>query len=314
MHILMIFLDGIGLGDDDPLINPFAAAHLPTLTALANGKRWLRDVGIQRTERAVFLPVDPRLGVPGKPQSATGQAAILTGRNVPQIIGEHYGPRPNEAIRALLAADNFFKQVVAQGKTAALLEAYPPMWHEAVNRGKRLRSSYQQAAHEAGQVLFTEVDLYNGDALTADWTGEGWRSQLGYTDSPLYGRREAGAKMVELSRRYDFAFFAHWFTDVVGHRGTVADGVALLELFDEVMAGALDVWDDDEGLLIVTSDHGNMEALDNGGKHTENDVPGLIIGREKDRFAEGLTTLADFVPRMAAVLLEKQQGDPSGSP
>lgn len=305
MHILLIFLDGIGLGDDDQVLNPFAAAHLPTLTRLTNGHRWLRTTGNQQSERAIFRPIDPRLGIPGKPQSATGQAAILTGRNIPQIIGEHYGPRPNEAIRALLAEDNLFKQLVAQGKTAALLEAYPPMWHESINRGKRLRASYQQAAHESGQALFTEVDLYNGDALTADWTGEGWRSQLGYTDSPLYERHEAGVKMVELARRYDFAFFAHWFTDVVGHRGTLEEGVYLLELFDAVMAGVLDVWDDEEGLIIVTSDHGNMEDLGNGGKHTDNDVPGLIIGRGKEAFAEGLTTLADFAPRIAHLLLTR---------
>lgn len=303
MHILLIFLDGIGLGDDDPASNPFAAADLPTMTALTNGHRWLRDTGPQVTERALFVPTDPRLGVAGRPQSATGQATILTGRNIPQLIGEHYGPRPNEPIRRLIAEDNFFKQVVAHGKTAALLEAYPPPWHAAVNSGKRLLASYQQAAAEAGQRLFDETDLYNGDALTMDWTGAGWRDQLGYTDSPLYGRAEAGRKMVELSRRYDFAFFAHWYTDVIGHRGTVEDGVKLLELFDAVLAGALAEWDDDEGLLIVTSDHGNMEDLSNGGKHTENDVPTLIIGSAKADFAAQLTTLADITPRMADALL-----------
>ena len=78
--------------------------------------------------------------------------------------------------------------------------------------------------------------------------------------------------MVELSRRYDFAFFSHWMTDVIGHRGGIEDGVKALERFDAVMAGALAAWDDREGLLIVTSDHGNMEDLSHG-KHTENDVP-----------------------------------------
>ena len=83
--------------------------------------------------------------------------------------------------------------------------------------------------------------------------------------------------MVELSRRYDFSFFSHWLTDMVGHRGSVEDGVRLLTLFDRVMAGALAEWNDDEGLLIVTSDHGNMEDLSHG-KHTENAVPTLIVG------------------------------------
>ncbi len=300
-HILMIFLDGIGLGDDDPSINPFAAATLPTLTALTNGKRWLRDIGRVESPRAILVPTDPRMGIPGRPQSASGQAAILTGRLVPQMIGEHYGPRPNPAIRAILHEDNFFKQVVAHGMNAALLEAYPPGFHKAIRSGKRLPSSYQQASLEAGLPLFTEEAIYSGDALAVDWTGEGWRSDLGYSDTPIYTPEEGGRKMVEISRRYQFSFFAHWITDTVGHRGKVADGVKLLELFDHVMAGALAEWDDTEGLMIITSDHGNMEDLSHT-KHTENDVPTVIIGNGKEQFAEGLHTLADLVPQMAQFL------------
>jgi bisphosphoglycerate-independent phosphoglycerate mutase (AlkP superfamily) len=300
-HILMIFLDGIGLGDDDPTRNPFAIAHMPTLTALTNGKRWLRGIGRQESERAIFIPTDPRMGVPGRPQSASGQATIVTGRIIPQLIGEHYGPKPNAAIRKLLAEDNFFKQVVAHGKKAAIINAYPPRLHNAINRGKILRSSYQQALHEGGLPMFGDDKIYDGSALSSDWTGEGWRSQLGYTDTPVYSRHEAGRRMVEISRRYDFAFFSHWYTDIVGHRGPLEDGVALLELFDGVMAGALDAWDDGEGLMIVTSDHGNLEDVSSR-NHTENDVPTLIIGRDKAAFAEGLTDLTGFVPRMARLL------------
>ncbi len=301
MHILMIFLDGIGLGEDDPNVNPFASAKMPTLTALTNGHRWLKETGRQESERAIFIPTDPRLGVPGRPQSATGQAAILTGRNIPQLIGEHYGPKPNPPVREILAEDNFFKQVVAHGLTGALIEAYPPRFHQAVNRGKILRSSYQQAVHEAGLPLFTEKEIYSGDALAVDWIGEGWRSELGYTDTPIYTPREAGIRMVEISRQYDFAFFSHWLTDLIGHRGPVEEGVKVLELFDSVMAGALEAWDDSEGLMIVTSDHGNLENISIR-NHTENDVPTLIIGKEKTAFAEGLNDLTDFVPRMANLL------------
>jgi hypothetical protein len=302
MHILLIFLDGIGLGDDNPAVNPFAVAHMPTLTALTNGQRWLRGIGRQESARAVFVPTDPRLGMPGRPQSATGQATILTGRNVPQLIGEHYGPKPNPPVRQLLAEDNFFKQVVAGGKTAAIISAYPPRLQHAIQRGKTLRSSYQLAAHEAGLPMFTLEMLYSGDAISEDWTGAGWRSRLGYADAPLYTPEDAGRLMVALSRRYDFAFFSHWFTDTVGHRGPLEDGVELLELFDGVMAGALDAWRDDEGLMIVTSDHGNLEDVGDR-HHTENDVPTLIIGAAKAAFADGLRDLSDITPRMARLLL-----------
>lgn len=303
MHILMIFLDGIGLGADDPSTNPFAAANTPTLRQLANGHRWLASTGRQKSDRALFLPTDPRMGVSGRPQSGSGQAAILTGLNIPRLIGEHYGPKPNKAIRDLLAEDNFFKQTVAHGKQAALLEAYPPRWHRGVNSGKSLRSSYQQAAYDAGLPIFDERAIYAGEALAVDWTGEGWRTQLGYSDTPVYTRHEAGHKLVELSRCYDFAFFSHWMTDVIGHRGTLEEGVAVLELFDGVMAGVLEAWNDTEGVIIITSDHGNMEDIGNR-KHTENDVPTVIIGDQKMLFADEFSTLADFVPRMAKLLFD----------
>jgi hypothetical protein len=194
-----------------------------------------------------------------------------------------------------------FMQITARGLPAALLEGYPPRWHDAVNRGKRLRASYQEAAHVAGLPIFTEREIFSGDALAVDWTGQGWRTELGYADSPIYSPHDAGVKMVELSRRYAFALFPHWLTDTLGHRGTIADGVQILELFDGVMAGALAAWQDDEGLMIITSDHGNLEDLSHG-KHTENDVPTIVIGADHRSFAARIHTLADLVPQMQAVL------------
>ncbi len=305
MHILMLFLDGIGLGPDDPATNPFAIAETPTLCQLANGQRWLETTGFQASPRSLFIPTDANMGIPGRPQSGSGQAAILTGRKIPQIIGEHYGPKPNKATRDLIEENNFFKEVVAHGKRAALLEAYPSRWHEGINSGKRLRASYQLASHSAGLPTFGEQELYAGRAFAVDWIGEGWRSQLGYEDTPLYTPQEAGRKLVEVSRDYDFAFMSHWLTDIIGHRGTLDDAVKNLERFDKVMAGVLDCWDDSEGLVIITSDHGNMEAIGSR-KHTENEVPTVIIGQQKDVFQQDFHSLADFVPHMAHLLFDKK--------
>jgi len=301
MHILMIFLDGIGLGDNNPSVNPFAVANMPVLTGLTNQRRWLNDIGRQSSRRALFIPTDASMGIPGRPQSATGQAAILTGRNIPRLIGEHYGPKPNPPVRKLLTEDNFFIQLTGAGKTAALIEAYPPRFHKGINSGKHLRSSYQEAVHLAGLPLFTETDLYEGKALAVDWIGKGWRDELGYHDTPIYTPHEAGRRMVEISRQYDFAFFSHWLTDMAGHRGPMEFAVSLLELFDQVMEGALEAWDDSEGLIIVTSDHGNMEDISHR-NHTDNLVPTLVIGDMKTAFDDSFHDLTDFVPRMRKLL------------
>lgn len=297
MHILMVFLDGIGLGKADPNINPFAAANLPTLAYLANGYRWLADTGFQANSRGIFMPLDPRMGVPGRPQSGSNQAAIVTGKNIPALIGEHYGPKPNKAIRNLLDQGNFFIDLVNAGRTAALLEAYPPRWHKGIDSGKRIPASYQYAVRSAGLQFMNADDFRAGRALSGDWTGEGWHAHLGFSDTPTRSPYEAGRALARISRSYDFAFFSHWMTDVVGHRGPLEDGILLLQTFDEAVRGLLDEWDENEGLIIITSDHGNLEDLSHG-KHTENDVPLLLIGAEKERFAAGLDDLTGFVPRM----------------
>jgi hypothetical protein len=302
MRILMIFLDGVGLGSDDPAINPLAAAHTPTLWALAGGQKWLRSTARINSERALFIPTDPRLGVPGRPQSASNQAAIMTGRNVPSEIGEHYGPKPNAAIRAILAQpDNVFKQVRARNLSAALLDAYPPQFFARVDRGKTLRSSIQQAAFEADVPIRGEDHLRRGEALSVDWTGEGWRTALDYSDTPVYSRSEAGAVMGTLASQYHFSFFSHWITDEIGHRGPLERGIEILELFDQVMAGLLATWDDNAGLIVITSDHGNLEDLSIR-QHTENDVPTVIIGAAREAFGENLHALTDLTPAVMRVL------------
>ena len=310
MRVLIIFLDGIGLGPADPATNPFAIAETPTLCSLAAGKRWLARTGRRSSERALFLPTDPRMGVPGRPQSGTGQASIFTGRNVPRLTGRHYGPKPDVVTRALLAENNLFSQVVARGKSAALLEAYPPAWHQAVESGRRLRASYQQAVFLAGLPIYGNEALLRGDALPVDWTGKHWRGQDSSPRLPSRSAREAGEHLAALAHRHDLSLFAHWPSDIIGHRGTLADAVALLERFDAVLAGLLAAWDDSEGLVIICSDHGNMERIGDR-RHTCNDVPTVVIGHQRALFDESFRTLADIAPRILQGMFGADADSPS---
>lgn len=299
-HILFIFVDGIGIGDDTET-NPFAIADMPNLTALTGGQRWLNGISRHDSDRSAFIPTDPRLGVEGRPQSGSSQATILTGKNVPEMLGRHYGPLPNIPIRALLDETNFFMTVKEHGELARLISAYPPQRLAGINSGKKLPSSIQYSAIASGQSLFSTDEVKSGAALTPEYTGYPWRDYLKVDDIPVYDPFEAGRKLVEISRNYSFAFHSNWMTDYVGHRGTLEQAVTMLETLDSVMAGILDAWEDDEGLVLFTSDHGNMENMSHR-KHTEADVPTLIIGDGKDEFADGFSQLLDFVPRMEQFL------------
>ncbi len=295
MHILTLFLDGIGLGADDPDANPFAVADTPQMHSLANGKRWLANTGVQESERGIFIPTDAQLGVAGRPQSGTSQASLLTGLNVPRIIGRHYGPKPDSETRALIAKHSYFRHLTRRGKTARLLTAYPPSLLQNFARGKTLRSSIQQAAFESGEPHFSIDDVRRERALTAEWTTESWRQHLKLKGLPDYPPRAAGRLLARLAGECDFAFHSHWLTDRIGHRGTLERGIAILEQFDQVLAGLLDEWRDDKGIVVITSDHGNMEDLGSR-RHTLNDVPTVVIGERAMDFAAGYKQLTDFVP------------------
>ncbi|MEX2161328.1 MAG: alkaline phosphatase family protein [Anaerolineales bacterium] len=297
MHFLFLFLDGVGLGVDDPTANPFAAADLPNLQALLGGRRLVRGAAPLETERATLLQLDANLGVDGLPQSATGQAALLTGLNVSQMIGEHYGPKPTKEIAALIKQDNLFIQLRQCGYQSALLNAYPQRYFDAVESGKRLLSAIPLAVTAAGIPLKTAADLYAGEAFSVDFTGQGWREQLGYTDAPLLEPEEAGRKLAEVCAGYDLAFFEFWPSDYVGHHQDRAGAIRMLESIDAVLGGLLAEWDDNSGLILLTSDHGNMENLTTR-HHTTNPVPALVIGAKglRDEYCANLKDLTNVTP------------------
>ncbi len=304
-HLLVLFLDGVGLGPADAEANPLACADTPNLTALMGGRRLLQGAAPYQGEGATLLALDACLGVPGMPQSASGQAALLTGRNVPAEIGGHYGPKPNPAIRHLLQANNLFMEVVRRGGRAALLNAYPPRYFQAVESRRRLYSAIPLAANAAGVPLRTAQDLQSGRALSADLTGVGWAAQPDFPPAPVYDPGEAGALLAELAWQHDLTWFDYWPSDYVGHRGDMQQAVALLEEFDAVLGGLVGAWQDVQGLVVLISDHGNLEDLSRRG-HTRNPVPALLIGPAPMRraFAAGLEDLAGFAPAVLRLLYD----------
>lgn len=296
-RVLVLLLDGVGLGSDDPDHNPFAAAHLPTLEALLDGRRLLASSAPHEGEHASLLAVDVCLNVDGTPQSATGQASLLTGRNIPSVIGGHYGPKPNPVISKILLENNLFIEVTRRGGTAALLNAYPPRYFQSIHSGRRLYSTIPLAVTAAGLDLMTAEDLQARRALSADFTGAGWVAQPDFPPAPVYPPKEAGDILAHLSLAYHLSWFDFWPTDYAGHRGTLAQAVTLLESFDAVLGGLVKAWGSRQDLIVLISDHGNLEDLTRRG-HTLNPVPAILIGPKEMRrhFASGLDDLTSFTP------------------
>jgi 2,3-bisphosphoglycerate-independent phosphoglycerate mutase len=302
MRVLFLFLDGIGLGENNPDTNPFSRADMPNLQQLLDGRSLLKESAPFHGERASLVAVDPSVGVSGLPQSATGQAMLMTGKNIPAELGYHYGPKPNPAVAAYLKGGTLFSDFTKAGKKAVLLNAYPPRYFDGVNSGKRLYSSIPLSVTSAGIPLFKHEDLFEGRAMSADFTGEGWRTMLGFLDAPVMEPDQAGRTLGRLAKEYDFSLFEYWASDYAGHGQEMDTAIRLMETFDGVLGGLVEAWDD--GLILVTSDHGNMEDLSTR-KHTAADVPALVIGdpNARDGFTRDLKDLTDVAPAIRKLVL-----------
>ena len=88
--IVFVLLDGVGIGSESG--NPLAEADMPFLDAMLDGVRPTAGHPWILTDRVAFS-VDACLGVNGRPQSATGQAALLSGRNVTGELGGTLRPQ-----------------------------------------------------------------------------------------------------------------------------------------------------------------------------------------------------------------------------
>ena len=150
------------------------------------------------------------------------------------------------------------------------------------------------AVTSSGLPLYTQSDLMEGKAMAADFTAQGWHDHLGLTDTPVLSPEQAGRKMAGLAQQLDFAFFEYWVSDYVGHHQDMDEAIQILQVFDGVLGGLVQAWDHEQGLIFLTSDHGNLEDLSTR-RHTYNPVPGLVIGSKRLRstFSGCLHSLKD---------------------
>ncbi|MCA9983899.1 MAG: hypothetical protein KDE59_06385 [Anaerolineales bacterium] len=308
----LFFLDGVGLGNAAPDSNPYLSANLAGLTRRLGPDWFLNGREPIITPQLSLVPTDANLGMPGRPQSATGQATILTGRNVPAAIGTHYGPKPNAAVRAEIDKGTIFSAVTAAGGRAALITPYPQGYFDGLTSGKRLLSAVPYAATQAGLDLLTAADLQAGRAVSPGFTGQAWRDHLGYDDIPLLSLAEAGQQIAAIARQHQFSFFEHWPSDRAGHRGSLAAAAQHLETVAAVIDSLLDNWDYENGLLIITSDHGNIEDKSHR-NHTLNPVPTILAGPGQAEYAGRIHDLTDLVPIIRDFLgLAEGLGQPDG--
>lgn len=295
-HLIFIFFDGIGLGEKNSDINPFASSKNRFLSSILDGHQLLEETAGFENQILLFRPLDTNLGVKGTPQSATGQAAIITGKNIPGMHKGHYGPKPNGFIREKINEDNLFISMDEKGISYTMVNAYPDSFLEQIESGRRLPGTFGMSYIAAGNTLKTKNDLIQGNAVSADYTGQGWHEHLGLTSIPIITLQDAAQRLETISKGVNFTFFEIWLTDIFGHRQAYENAIAFLEATDIFLTQLIEFIDIKKTTILITSDHGNMEDLSSR-KHTRNQVPGIVIGNSTNqRYFKNMTSLTDITP------------------
>lgn len=298
-RVIVVFLDGVGLGVADSEANPFMQAEMPALQALLGVTHLTREVAGTITDRAALLGLDATLEVSGLPQSATGQTTILTGLNAPAAVGEHYGPYPSPALREMLAQESIFKTLLQAGQPVAYANAYPTRFLDRLQRGKGRLSANTQAAVLAGLKIRSGEDLRQGRAIAALLSNDFWPGPE--VSLPPLTAGQAGEQLVALAQDHALTYFEFWYSDLLGHRQERAETLKVLRMLDEFLGGIVAKMNWRDSLLLVVSDHGNLEDWTTN-KHTLNPAFTLLAGADFQALIPGMRSLVDIKPAILEYL------------
>jgi 2,3-bisphosphoglycerate-independent phosphoglycerate mutase len=242
------------------------------------------------------------------PQSATGQAAIFTGQDAVAVAGGHREGYPTRAVGDLVARLSILARARKMGRTAALLNAFDAKraarltrvarGEEPRSREARLSATAQAALADGGE-LRTLDDVRAGRAITFDFTGEVCRA-FGL-DAPFRSIDAAARTLASAAVDLDLALFETFLTDKAGHSQDIAWARHEIARVERFLAALLDAVDPARQLVVVTSDHGNLEDLSTR-SHTRALVPLMAFGPGSTEFVRGARSLLDVAPRILGAL------------
>lgn len=287
-RVMMIFVDGLGVGKNNPEINPLVRFKLDFFSEFFGKFPTLKN---SRIENKYFTirPINATMGVEGLPQSGTGQTAIFCGFNASKFIGKHFGPYPYSTLKPIIQQKNIFIELEKRNLKTYFSNAYPQKFFDYLNNGRRTLSVTTFSYLSANKKLNDVNALLNQKAITAEIRNDIWNTKLGY-QLPLIEPQKAGKIFYEISQDYHFNLFEYFLTDYAGHSRDFDYAYDVLIRLDGFLEGIISQMNFSKDLLILVSDHGNLEDLSVKG-HTRNPAVGIFVGRKHKEFAEKIKVL-----------------------
>jgi len=293
---LIIFLDGVGIGEKDPGINPFFKNSFKFFNNIFGQTPHLKNQRLKSVNKFLF-PVDACMDIEGLPQSGTGQTSIYCGFNASKEIGKHFGPYPYSTLKPFLEKDNIFQTLHEKGLSVHFANAFPKIFFDYINSGrKRLNVTSLMALYS--KIKFFDVDdLLNGNAVSAEITNRRWVEKLNY-DIPIISAGEAAMRLLNIASKNNFTLFEYFLTDHIGHGRLASEKDLLLSDLDIFLYTILNNVSDNITLLIC-SDHGNLENITIK-SHTRNPAIGISAGK----YAEQLKNRINFLYNIKHAIME----------
>ena len=284
MRVAVLFIDGVGVGANNPDVNPLARGEF-LLSQFDSGDGSALPAGGLRHD------VDTTFGIEGRPQSASNQAAILTGTAAPISVGAHVVGYPTAALKKILLNDSVAVRLRAAGRQVTFANGFPLSFLQAVKMPHRPSaeplfdlppawarkvkpSAFMLGLGGVDAPLRTFGDVLAGTAITNDITG--LAAARRFREVPQRTPEEAAMIFWQLAE--DVTYFEHSQADDAGHARDWASAMKSLQNFDAFAREVLRLAPADAQVLIC-SDHGNVEDLSTR-NHTRNKVSVLTFGAE----------------------------------
>lgn len=249
MNVIFIFVDGLGIGLNNPSFNPCCSSkHLifhPENKNILGGQ---------------IYRLDSCLGVQGLPQSATGQTTIYTGKNASQLIGKHLFGFPNKQLKSLIAKYSIFCELKISGFSCRFVNAFRPVFFTTPEIFSNINLSATSEMNKSAGLAFSSLkDIRKEKALYHDYTN----SELidkGF-DVPKFDAKRAANILLNLSDKYDFILYEYFLTDFAGHKKNMEYAIYRLNEIESLIYHVLIESRKLNKIVIVCSDHGNIEDL-----------------------------------------------------
>lgn len=291
-NTLLLFIDGVGIGEPDPEKNPFFSGRFQFFEKFFGAVPHLGNPALSGKDIELF-PVDAKMGIDGIPQSGTGQAAIFCGVNAPQIINQHFGPFPYSTLVPIIKEKNIFKAYLDEGKTVFFVNSYPQVYFDYLNSGRSRMSVTTLSYTSAGKELNNWQDVQAGRSLSAEITNRVWREKLNYTSIPQITPEEAAQRVLDRSSEHDITVFEFFLTDHLGHGRIKHDFDTVCSDLDRFLIYIYEMYKPFVSNVLLCSDHGNFEDISIK-SHTMNPAMTIAAGKNAKQMKEGIHSLQDI--------------------